>query len=110
MGSSELPRTPLSFKASPWTHWESQLVYSTLRPSAELDTISLQFSRPLFVTPRMPDTQIRVISTTVDPKKKVHPNISNLGLEHQNKVLPWKLLHIRLLQSSKYLKTPNEGI
>ena len=58
----------------------------------------------------MSDTQIRVTSTDVDPKKNVHPNISNLGLEYQNKVLPWKLFHIRLLQSSKYLKTPNEGI
>ena len=48
--------------------------------------------------------------TIVDPKKKVHPNISNLGSEHQNQLLACKRLHIGLLQSAKYLEAPNEGI
>ena len=62
--------------------------------------------RPSFVTPRMSDAQILVISTTVNAKK-VHPNASNLGSEHQNKFLTGKLLRIRLLQSDKCL---NKGI
>ena len=33
-----------STNASPWTHWERELVYSTLRPSAELGTLSLRSS------------------------------------------------------------------
>ena len=64
----------------------------------------------MVVTPRMPEAQILVISTIVDAKKKVHSNISNLGSEHQNKLLACKLWRIRLLQSDKYLKTPNQGI
>ena len=35
--------------------------------------------------------------------------MSYLGSEHQNKSLAWKLLWIRLLQSGKCLKAPNEG-
>ena len=66
--------------------------------------------RPLFVAPGMSDTQILVISTTADAKKNVRPNISNLGPEHQNKLLACKILRIRLLQSGKCLKAPNEGI
>ena len=52
--------------------------------------------------------QIPVISTTVDAKKKIHPNISNLGSEHQTKLLVCRLLRIRLLQSGNCLKAPSE--
>ena len=65
---------------------------------------------PFFVTPRMSDAQILTISTIVDVKKNVHPNMSYLDSEHQNKLLACKILHIRLLQSGKCLKAPNEGI
>ena len=43
-------------------------------------------------------------------KNKVHPTISYLGSENQNKLLAYKLLLIRLLQSGKCLKAPKEGI
>ena len=51
----------------------------------------------------MSDTETRVISTTVDAKKKVDQNISYLGSGHQNKPLDCKLLRIRLLHSGKCL-------
>ena len=66
------------------THWKSDLVYSTLRPSPELNLVSL-WSSPIALTPRMPDTQIFVISTNVNGNKKVNANISNLSSVHQNK-------------------------
>ena len=43
-------------------------------------------------------------------KNKVHPTISYLGSENQNKLLACKLLLIRLLESGKCLKAPKEGI
>ena len=43
-------------------------------------------------------------------KNKVHPTISYLGSENQNKLLACKLLLIRLLQSGKCLKAPKEEI
>ena len=109
MKSSELPRTRLSFYQGFALHWESELVYSTIRPSAELYTLSLRSS--IFETPKMSVAQILVISTTVDAKCKFHPNISNLGSEHQNKILAYKLLLNKITyQSNKCLKAPYEVI
>ena len=58
----------------------------------------------------MSDTQILVILTTADAKKKVHPNISDLDSECQNKLIACNFLRIRLLQSGKRLKAPIKGI
>ena len=58
----------------------------------------------------MSDTQILVILTTVDAKKKFHPNISNLDSERQNKLIACNFLRIRLLQSGKRLEAPIKGI
>ena len=80
-------------KASTWTHWESELLYSTLRPSTELDTPGLR-SSPGFCNSknvRCPNTCFFI---TVNSKTKVHPNISNLGSEYQNKLLACKHLRI----------------
>ena len=84
---------------------ENELVYSTLRPAVELNTLS-----QWLVTPKMSDIQILVISTTINPKKNVNPSMSNLGSEHKNKLLTYKLLPKKFLPSGKCLKEPNEGI
>ena len=107
MKSSELPRTPLSFYKG--FILDQLRKCNTLRPSAELDTLklrSLSIDRNSENVRRQNAWFFLLLST----KKKVHSNISNLNLEHQNKLLACKFLRIRLLQSDKCLNASNEGI
>ena len=64
---------------------------------------------PLFVTPRFSDAQILVVSTTVDAKKEVPSSISNLGSEHQNKPLAYKVISLLLWKQRAIFLIVSEG-
>ena len=53
---------------------------------------------------------IRGILVKGTQKNKVHQNIAKAGAQNQNKLLTFKLNHLRLRQSNKCLKVQNEEI